>query len=261
MKEYPVKVGSMLFTVVDPHKGHEEEFNRWYERDHFYGGCLQGPWLLAGSRWVATRAIKDLRFPQESTIAKPTVAAGSFLAMYWITEGKHTDWNDWASDQVFWLYKNGRGFDARTHVHTLLYFLDWTEYRDEDPVPIELALDHRFAGMVTMAVEREEGVEQKKLDSWMKAYLPGFLEGSPVAQCSVWSPIPQGDAPMSIPRVERTDYLDMQVFFVDTPAADTWDRFRSYAADLESSGLGKIVFASPWLPTVPGTDTYTDQLW
>jgi hypothetical protein len=28
-----------------------------------------------------------------------------------------------------------------------------------------------------------------------------------------------------------------------------------------SAGLGSIVFASPFLATVPGTDTYTDQLW
>jgi hypothetical protein len=261
MKEYPVKVGSMLFTMVDPHEGHEVDFNRWYERDHYYGGCLQGPWLLAGSRWVSTRALKDLRFPEQSTLAKPAVGAGSFLAMYWVTEDKLQDWNEWANKQVFWLYKNDRGFDHRTHVHTLLYDLDWTHYRDEDPVPVELALDHRYAGLVTLAVERHPGVEQAQLDAWMKDYLPGFLEGSPVAQCSVWSPIPQGDAPMSIPKVERTEALDMQIFFIDAPAADAWSRFRLYADALEATGLAKVVFASPWLPTVPGTDTYTDQLW
>ena len=143
----------------------------------------------------------------------------------------------------------------------MLYTHDWTFYRDDDPVPIELALDHRFAGLVTLAVERHDGVAQAELDKWMMDYLPGFFEGSPVAQCSVWSPTKQASAPMMIPKVERTDCLDMQIFFVDTPAADSWQRFRSYAADLEASGLAKVVFASPWLPTVPGTDTYADQLW
>ena len=28
----------MLFTMVDPEQGHEVEYNRWYERDHFYAG-------------------------------------------------------------------------------------------------------------------------------------------------------------------------------------------------------------------------------
>ncbi|WP_436775170.1 hypothetical protein [Yinghuangia sp. YIM S09857] len=53
--DYPVRVGSMLLTLVDPHPGFERAYNRWYERDHYYGGCLVGPHLFAGSRWVATR--------------------------------------------------------------------------------------------------------------------------------------------------------------------------------------------------------------
>ncbi len=32
----------MLLTLVDPHKGFERAYNRWYERDHFYGGCMEG---------------------------------------------------------------------------------------------------------------------------------------------------------------------------------------------------------------------------
>ena len=32
--DYPLKVGSMLFTLVDPNLGHEVAYNRWYERDH-----------------------------------------------------------------------------------------------------------------------------------------------------------------------------------------------------------------------------------
>ena len=63
MNDYPITVGSMLFTMVDPEKGHEVEYNRWYERDHFYAGCMVGPWLFAGKRWVATKELKDLRFP------------------------------------------------------------------------------------------------------------------------------------------------------------------------------------------------------
>ena len=61
MNDYPVRAGSMLFTLVDPSRGHEVAYNRWYERDHFYAGCMVGPWLFAGSRWVAPRRLKDLR--------------------------------------------------------------------------------------------------------------------------------------------------------------------------------------------------------
>ena len=60
-KEYPIRVGSMLFVLTDPGVGHEVEYNRWYERDHIYAGCMVGPWFFAGGRWVATRALKELR--------------------------------------------------------------------------------------------------------------------------------------------------------------------------------------------------------
>ncbi|MEZ5165429.1 MAG: hypothetical protein R2695_02695 [Acidimicrobiales bacterium] len=34
-----------------------------------------------------------------------------------------------------------------------------------------------------------------------------------------------------------------------------------YADALEASGVGRVTFAAPFLPTIVGTDTYTDQLW
>ncbi len=58
-----VRIGSTLVTLVEPHKGQEVAYNRWYERDHFYAGCLIGAGWFAGKRWVATRPLKDLRFP------------------------------------------------------------------------------------------------------------------------------------------------------------------------------------------------------
>ncbi len=263
MTDGPVKVGSMLFTMVDPHRGHEVAYNRWYERDHFYAGCLVGPWLFAGRRWVATRALKDLRFPEPSLFARPSVAAGSYVAIYWIHADHHDEHHEWAINQVRWLYRNGRGFSQRTHVHTLLYIYDWTYYRDSDPVPVELSLDHHFPGMVSIAIEREPGVEQDDLDRWLRdSYLPRMLADSPIASCSTWSPIPQANTPpMDIPRVERTDRLDLQLYFLDSEPQQAWARFQTLGKDLAATGLGQIVFASPWLPTVIGTDTYTDQLW
>jgi hypothetical protein len=251
----------MLFTIVDPHVGHEVAYNRWYERDHFYAGCLVGPWLFAGSRWVATRELKALRFPAYSSIAQPTVQAGSFLAFYWIHADHHEEHHRWASEQARWLYRVNRGFNERTHVHTLMYTLDWTVHRDADPVPLELSPDHRFAGLATIAIERNEGVEQSAIDQWFGDYLPAFLKGSPIASCSTWSPIPQGEGPMPIPRVQRTHLLDLQLYFIDAPAESCWQRFRALQDDLQATGFGRIVFASPWRPTVPGTDRYTNQLW
>jgi hypothetical protein len=261
-KDYPVKLGSMLLTIVDPNRGREVAYNRWYERDHFYAGCLVGPWLFAGQRWVAPRALKQVRHPAEPLVAGPSAQAGSYVAIYWIHADRLDEHRAWANQQVHWLYRNGRGFDERTHVHTLLYNLDWTHYRDADPVPIELALDHRYPGLVTLAVLRAPGVVQEELDAWLRErYLPQFMAGTPLASCATWSPIPQGTAPMSIPVVEHTERLDLQLWFLDADPLTCWNRFLQLAGDLATTGLGRVAFASPWLPTKVGTDTYTDQLW
>ena len=65
-----IKLGSFLLTIVEPHKGHEVAYNRWYERDHFYSGCMIGPWTLAGGRYVATKDCKALRTPDPNEITE-----------------------------------------------------------------------------------------------------------------------------------------------------------------------------------------------
>ena len=108
-REWPIKLGSILFTMVEPHRGHEVDYNRWYERDHFYAGCLIGEYCFAGDRFVATRDLKALRYPSESPITKDP-QTGSYLALYWLLDGHHDDWNKWAVRQVRQLHADGRMF-------------------------------------------------------------------------------------------------------------------------------------------------------
>jgi hypothetical protein len=263
--EYPVKVGSMLFTMVEPHRGHEVAYNRWYERDHFYAGCMIGPWLFAGHRWVATRALKDLRFPDDSTVAVP-VDAGSYLAIYWVHQDHHDEHFGWANQQVFRLYGDGRGFQERTHVHTVLFNFIGATYRDADPVPVELALDHPFAGLVTVFIDRNDGVGADELMDWLRDDgVPSVLGGA-VALCSEWAPIPRdndvtANAPMTLGSASGGEERTLQMFFLDADPATEWDRFVDYGKRLEQSALGHITLAAPFITTLPGTDTYVDQLW
>ena len=145
-KDYPVKVGTFLFTMVEPHPGHEVPYNRWYEHDHFYSGCLVGPNVFAGDRFVATRRLKDLRSTAANDMT-PDPLTGSYLAIYWVLDGHHDEWNRWAVDQVNWLHANGRMFEERQHVHTLLYHHEWSKRRDpnnnkDSTVPRFIALKH-----------------------------------------------------------------------------------------------------------------------
>ena len=256
----------MLFTLVEPHRGHQVAFNRWYERDHFYAGCMIGPWLFAGRRFVATRALKQLRFPASSPIAAP-LTAGSYLAVYWILAGHHDDHLHWSSEQVHSLYQQGRGFAERTHVHTILANHAGTTYRDADPVPIELALDHRYEGLAAVFIDRADGVSHEALTRELEAgALRELLDGSPIASASSWLPIPREgdvtqDAPMDLGSHAGGPERSIQLCFLESDPRDVWPRFVDYASALDASGLGRVVLAAPLIPTSVGTDRYTDELW
>jgi hypothetical protein len=266
MNDYPIVAGSALFTLVDPSKGHEVAYNRWYERDHFYAGCMIGPWLFAGKRWVATRAMKDLRFPEGDTPVASPHDKGSYLATYWVLEDKHKEHFDWAGNQVVDLYMNSRGFMERQHAHTVLLANPEHAYRDDDPVPIELAFDHHYQGLAVVAVDPAEGVSDEELGAHLdETALPALLANSPIASMVSWRYIQMGEgteqAPMDLGMPPGPPERRLQMFFLEDNPDAVWDRFRTYAADLAAEGKGVVSFAAPFLPTIVGTDTYTDQLW
>jgi len=262
--DYPVKVGSMLLTLVEPAQGFERAYNRWYERDHYYGGCMVGPWLFAGSRWVATRRLKELRWPDESAIARPT-DAGSYLAVYWVEQGHHRDhFGDWSIHQVRDLYATGRGFAERTHVHTSTFDYVGSVYRDDDPVPVDLALDHRYGGLFVLWWDASVGTGAGLHDTLARDHLPSLLAGSPVEIASSWVPSApdQGStgAPMDLgSSAGGTDRL-VQLLFVGGEPVEAVERVRAYTDAVGSDGPARLLLAAPFIPTVVGTDTYVDEL-
>ena len=139
-KDYPVKVGTFLFTMVEPHPGHEVAYNRWYEHDHFYSGCLVGPNVFAGDRFVATRRLKDLRSTAANDMT-PDPLTGSYLAVYWWLKDTDDETNRWNVDNVKELHQQGRMYAERDHIHTLLYSMRWNVQSDPAGCTIDLALD------------------------------------------------------------------------------------------------------------------------
>jgi hypothetical protein len=263
--DYPVKAGSMLLTLVDPHKGFEAAYNRWYERDHFYAGCMEGPWQIAGSRWVATREMKDLRWGT-TAVADP-IDAGSFVAIYWVEADHHKDWDDWALPQVQQLYANGRGFLERSHVHTATFDHVGAAYRDPDPVPVELALDHAYDGIVTVFLDGRDGLDAAALHARLaEGPLRELLDGSSIEIASSWTPRPEfrnsrDSAPMSLGSPGGQENRLCQVCFVDGDVTASLARFRAYTDAVSASGLADVALVAPFLRTKVGTDTYVDQIW
>ena len=102
----------MLFTLVEPHRGHEVAYNRWYERDHFYAGCMIGAGNFAGRRWVAPR-LQGPALRRRRPVA-PDTLTGSYLALYWVLDGMLQEWNSWAYRQLKQLHVDERMFPSAT---------------------------------------------------------------------------------------------------------------------------------------------------
>ena len=252
--ERPIRLGGALVTLVEPHRGHEVAYNRWYERDHFYAGCMVGAWTLAGARFVATRDDKARRAPGSTVAPDPSV--GSFLSLYWILAGRFGEWMEWGTRQVRWLIDEDRMFPHRDHVHTVMYRFHSEVPGRDDGVPVELALDRRTPSLVMTLVDRADGVDGDAIASW-------WAERAPAHEVTaVLEPVPMPtDAPSDVP-AERTADRTLLLAFVDGDAEAGWDDgWVGVPAGLAAAGLGSVAFHGPFRATVPGTDTHTDRLW
>jgi hypothetical protein len=254
--DHPIKLGSILFTMVEPDRGRELDYNRWYERDHLYSGVMIGPYSLAAGRFVATRDLKALRYPKDSPIAPD--GKGTYLAMYWILDGHHDDWWRWGRKQVKVLIDNDRMFTDRQHIHTQLYQYGGAVSRDADGVPPELALDHRFPGLVVVAGktkgDRDAGLKE------LSGLVSNVLGGSPAAMCLTFVPFPMPPGqPSDVPASTDDELRFLHLYFCDIDPSEMWPTFQSLPDAYGDTA--EVLLAAPFKGTVPGTDTYTDELW
>jgi hypothetical protein len=265
--DYPVKVGSALVTMVDPNRGFEKAYNRWYERDHFYAGCMIGPYLFAGSRWIAPRELKNLRWPTSEGVAEP-YDAGSYVSIYWVERDHHQDhFDNWASPQVHWLYSNNRGFPERTHVHTVVVNHIGANYRDDDPVPVELALDYAYPGIVVAWFDGRDRLPAADLHAELsKSLIPDLLSGSSIEIASSWTPSRPSEerssgSPMPLGTPAGGPNRLLQILFVGGDVREAVNDLRAYTDGIEKAGLADTQLVAPFFRTTPGRDTYLDQLW
>ena len=70
------------------------------------------------------------------------------------------------------------------------------------------------------------------------------------------------DAPPDVPRTPNADRRFLQLHFLDHTPDQGWaDGYANYGEQLNASGLGTHLWTAPFIQTIVGTDTYTDQLW
>ncbi len=127
-----VRIGSMVFALIRPTPGHEQAFDRWYGRDHYYTAGLAAPGVFSAGRFV-----------------RPGTALR--LALYFVLPGLDDARVAFATEQVGVAVREDRLFVEREHLHTWSY--EPTDVWRADPagVPPALALDHGYP-MISVAM-------------------------------------------------------------------------------------------------------------
>jgi hypothetical protein len=234
-----VGIGTAIVSYMEPHPGSELEFNRWYEREHFPAAVLAGPGAYAGQRFVATRRCKIER-PPADLFGDP--GTGSYLSVAWLLPGAQPEWDAWIGPQMEALRHEGRMFAGRDHLHTAVYGFAW-EARAAGGPPACVALDRGAAGVIAVAITGDD----RAAEGWAND-LAG--DGIPLVVG-----LHRQRLLVSV-LGEPAPHL-LVLAFVDGDVLDVW---RRRAVPALATLRGAFGFAGPFFATVPGTDTYADQL-
>ncbi|HEY4333665.1 MAG TPA: hypothetical protein VGM78_13885 [Ilumatobacteraceae bacterium] len=256
---YAARIGSALITMVEPHVGHEAAYNRWYEDDHFNAGAMAFPWMFAGRRWVAPVPYQLVRYPADSVIAQP-LESGKYISTYWITDGQDDANLRWAVGTNHRLFADGRVFQQRDHTFTAFQQYRGAIYRDAAGPRDVHALNYPYAGLVLEVIDTADRASRETLIEWMRTErVPAA--GSSVALGTLFQPMPlPGDKQEYVKDVEGVDNRLTVLWFTDEDPLHCWSEFADAGARVSAAGVGRVELMAPFIPTLPGTEKYVDQL-
>ena len=113
-------------------------------------------------------------------------------------------------------------------------------------------------------IERDPGTSLDELRRWLlEEHLPTTFAGVLVAMTLVFTPLPKADWwPAAAPEVPGVGDRLILVHFLEVDPRDCWaDHFAGLGVVIHASARHWTRFVAPFIPTVPGTDRYCDELW
>ena len=95
--------------------------------------------------------------------------------------------------------------------------------------------------------------------------IPDLLKGSSIEISSSWTPgapseEPPTGGPMDLGTAPGGPNRLVQILFVNGDPMAEVDRLKNYTDSVEKAGLADTQLVAPFLKTIPGTDTYVDQI-
>lgn len=263
------RLGGALITWVEPDPHHVVGYNRWYEDDHMITGAMVMPWMFSCRRWVSPRWLQPLRGPAGSRVAVP-LDAGKYIGVYWINEGRLDDHQQWALGANLRLHAEGRGsyrgaghdpLEERRHVFTSFNDYLGPVYRD-DAVPRDVhTLVQPYRGLVVEVLDATGG-DRGALDRWLADHHLPTVVGGPVAVSLRFAPRPlPPDKLAHVAELEGVEQVITVLHFLEDDPRACWDeRFAGSQESIAAGGAGTLAVQAAFVPTVHGTDVYTDQL-
>jgi hypothetical protein len=264
---YEARLGHALITMVEPHPGEERVYNRWYEDDHFIAGAMAMPWMFAGRRWVATRELQLMRYPQDSALAQP-VTKGCYISIYWVTHGRmqeHLEWTTATNQRLIRDKRLANHLHRIEQVYTSFQDHAGTVYRDQQGPRDIHALNYPYQGLVIEAFDAPDPAGRDALEQWLlREHLAVVIRNSPAAICTVFRPQPFPEGALSFVRKSdpsREGRRLTVLWFLETDPRSCWnDHFVGEGEAVARAKLGRVELMAPFIPTLHGTDAYVDQL-
>jgi hypothetical protein len=259
----PISLDVCVMTLLDPKRGAEVSFNRYYERERFYAAMMLGPSAFSGARFIARRTDKIARRVLDGSIDPER---GSFLNLFWVT-GSGEDLRAWTAARVKELDAAGRTNWDRIPYWGYRTSFEWSVSRDPDGVPPELALEHRYPALALAVVKARDGAEISEASAWYRRHVaPRTVppEGK-AALCvafvgsRLYTPVNPGDVRTAQVHPER----DLLLFwFLESEPEAGWAEFAdAHESELAGSACAVPYWMSSFIASNPGTDDYVRDIW
>ena len=267
--ETHLELGQVLIAIAEPHRETLDDYHRWFERDHMYSAVLIGPGAFAADRFVAPRALKDLRYPADGEVF-PRVREGTFVALYFIAAGMAEEHFAWSFEQSARLGRQGRNNPNRDLTLTWLCDYRGAVARDPASVPPEIALDARYDGLVMVWIDRDDDSSQAELLRWLQEEaLPRRLAASGADQVLLFTPrdfpTPDPDVPLTPGAVAKNPRVGsgiLLLYFLNGDPRSTWEAYFAGLSDaVAKGGLGRTALVAPFVPTERGKRARGEELW
>ncbi len=272
--QHPAGVGGVFVSITEVVPGYEREYNRWYEDDHFYLGAMFAPWVVSGRRWVATHAMRQTWLPKNSALAGQG-GPGCYLQMYLIVEGHTDEAEDWIMrNWLDVLVPEGRNFSVpaedgarevvgRNYVYSTFHNQIFSCRDTDQPLRDIHALNYPFDGLAFDVIRSTR--PRAEFEEWLRHRLEAEFEGSNARGERRLAIVVEASRNEGLPSTSAVTSEEAQLgvlWFFDTPpsAGGYVSALPGYHRSIDESATEELILSTTFVPTIPGTDTYVDQL-